>query len=126
MLIEDKKFKSTEEDIQSYFNLKESQKFIISTTSTEPSEDHLLYKSSTLNGHGSTGVQGVIGGGSSSLNGFNNSQNIPKNRNTPKSMVGIMDNKKHTINSSILAAHQYQNKPSHVSESISSMIHKSH
>ena len=40
MLIEEgKKFKSSEEELHNYFNFKESHKFVVSTTSTEPSED---------------------------------------------------------------------------------------
>lgn len=40
MLIEEsKKFKSSDDELHSYFNFKESHKFVVSTTSTEPSED---------------------------------------------------------------------------------------
>jgi hypothetical protein len=60
-----------------------------------------------------------------STNGFTSSQHIPKNRNTPKSMIGLLDTKKNAINTSILAANQYCNKPMNVGESISNMFHKS-
>eukprot|EP00347_Sterkiella_histriomuscorum_P021865 403332497 len=118
MLLDEKhKFKSSDEELNNYFNFKESQKFVVSTTSTEPSEDQYLYK----------GIQNNAGiNVNSNANAFNTASQLVKNRNTPKSMIGQIDARKNCINNSIIAAsNQYCNKPLNVCDSINNMFHKS-
>lgn len=95
MLIDEKhKFKSSDEELHNYFNFKESHKFVVSTTSTEPSEDQLLYKGINSNATNQININNTV---------FNSSSHNAKNRNTPKSMIGQMDTRKNIINNSILA-----------------------
>ncbi|CDW78910.1 UNKNOWN [Stylonychia lemnae] len=101
------KFKSSDEDIHSYFNFKESQKFV-STSSTEPSDDQLLYKGLISNNNINTGT---------------NSQ-LAKNRTTPKGIIGQSETRKNGANTTILS-NQYTNKVSSIVENVNNIYQKS-